>query len=121
MKLFYLGVLCFAACMLSGGFVVPSLKDPFGAYEAKVTINDRNAAARETIARYDRDARMAEAEQAAEAKVNTARAWTGMLPNVVLLVVIGAIVVVYIQWNGRITLARIKQGALPPPTKPQVP
>ena len=82
LKPFFL--LCFATVALSGCFVVPSLKDPFGAYGAKVTINDRNAQARETIARDDRDARMAEAEQATEAKVNTAHAWADMLPNVAL-------------------------------------
>src|SRR6476661_3013072 len=106
MKITHLLFLCFAAFTLSGCFVVPSLKDPFGAYEAKVTMNERNAEARETIARYDREARITEAEQAANAKVNTARAWTGMIPNVVLLLIVGMIVVVYIQWNGRIALAR---------------
>jgi hypothetical protein len=121
MRIFSLALLFLAACTLSGCFVVPSLKDPFGAYEAKVTMNDRNAEARETIARYDRDARMAEAEQAAEAKVNTTRAWTGMIPNVVLLLIVGVIVVVYIQWNGRITLARIEWGEIPArPQPPQI-
>jgi hypothetical protein len=121
MRIFSLALLCLAACTLAGCFAVPSLKDPFGVYEAKVTMNDRNAEARETIARYDRDARMVEAEQAAEAKVNTARAWTGMIPNVVLLLVVGAIVVIYIQWNGRITLARIQRGELfAPPARHQV-
>ena len=51
----------------------------------------------------------------------TARTWTGMLPNVTLLLVLGAIVVVYIQWHGRITLARIKRGEWPSPAKPQLP
>src|SRR5438128_935360 len=115
MKFFYLWLLCLAACTLAGCFVVPSLIDPFGAYEARVTMTDRNAEARETMARCDRDARMVEAEQAADAKVNTARAWSGMIANVVLLLVTGAIVVVYIQWNGRITLARIKRGELSAP------
>src|ERR1044071_3895230 len=88
-----------AVFLLSGCFIVPSLKDPFGAYEAKVTMNDRNAQARETMARYERDARIAEAEQTTAAKVNTARAWTTMLPNVVLLFVMGAVIVVYIYWH----------------------
>src|SRR5207253_11133028 len=97
-----------AAFTLSGCFVVPSLKDPFGTYEAKVTMNERNAEARETVARYDRDARMAEAEQAADAKVSVARAWSNTLPNVALIVALGVVSVVLIQWSGRITLARIK-------------
>ena len=121
MKTISLFFLCLTAFTLSGCFVVPSLKDPFGAYEAKVTMNERNAEARETIARYDRDARITEAEQAANAKVNTARAWTGMIPNVVLLLIIGAIVVVYIQWHGRITLERIQRGEWPPPAKSRLP
>lgn len=112
-------VLSLATLLLSGCFVVPSLKDPFGAYEAKVTMNERNAQAQETIARYDRDARIAEAKQATEAKVNTARAWTGMIPNVVLLLVVGAILVVYMYWNGRITLERIQRGEVPA-ARPQI-
>jgi hypothetical protein len=103
---------CLVAWALTGCFSMPSLKDPFGAYAAKVTINDRNAEARETVARYDRDARVAEAENAAGAKVDTARAWAGALPNVVLIIGACVIVVVYIQWNGRIILARIKRGIL---------
>src|SRR5215210_6258682 len=114
MKILSLGVLCFVACTLSGCFIVPSLKDPFGAYEAKVTINDRNAQAKETIARYDRDARMVEAEQAADAKVNTAHAWAGMIPNVTLIIAACVIAVVLIQWNGRIMLARLAWGERPP-------
>lgn len=106
-------VLCLVAWVLTGCFSVPSLKDPFGAYAAKVTINDRNAEARETIAHYDRDARIAEAKQAADAKVSVARAWSNTLPNVALIVVNGVIVVVLIQWSGRITLARIKYGEWP--------
>ena len=110
MRSLYLGVLCFAACTLSGCFIVPSLKDPFGAYEAKVTINDRNAEARETIARYDSDARMVEAEQAADAKVNTAHAWAGMVPNVALIIAACVIAVVLIQWHGRLMLVRLAWG-----------
>src|SRR4051812_35019210 len=98
MKILYFGLLCLAACTLSGCFIGPSLKDPFGAYEAKVTINDRNAEAKETIARYDRDARMVEAEQAADAKVNTAHTWAGMVPNVALIMAACVIAVVFIQW-----------------------
>ena len=111
-------LLWLAAFALSGCFVVPSLKDPFGAYEAKVTINDRNAQARETIARYDRDARMVEAEQAAQAKVNTAHAWADMLPNVALILAACVITVVFIHWNGRITLARIEWGEIPARPRP---
>jgi hypothetical protein len=105
-------VLCLVAWVLTGCFSVPSLKDPFGAYAAKVTMNERNAEAQETLARYDQDARVAEAEQAASAKVDTARAWAGALPNVALIIGACVIVIVYIQWNGRITLARIKRGKL---------
>lgn len=122
MKSLYLALLCLATCTLSGCFIVPSLKDPFGAYEAKVTINDRNAEARETIARYDRDARLVEAEQAADAKVNTAHAWAGMIPNVALILAACVIAVVFIQWNGRITLARLAWGeraSLPLPRSPR--
>jgi hypothetical protein len=103
-------LLCVVTCALTGCFSVPSLKDPFGAYEAKVTMNERDAQARETIAQYDHDARVAEAENAASAKVDTARMWAGALPNVALIIGACVIVVVYIQWNGRITLARIKRG-----------
>lgn len=110
--------LCVVTIALSGCFVVPSLKDPFGAYEAKITINDRNAQAHETIARYDRDARIAEAEQAAQAKVDSARAWSGMVPNVALIMGMCVIVVVLISWSGRITLARI---AWERPHTPQLP
>ena len=42
-----------------------------------------------------------------------ARAWSSTLPNVALIVVMGVIVVVLIQWSGRITLARIKYGEFP--------
>ncbi len=124
MRILYLGLLCLVVCMLSGCFIVPSLKDPFGAYEAKVTINERNAEARETTARYDRDARIVEAEQAAEAKVNTAHAWAGMVPNVALILAACVIAVVFICWNGRITLARLAWGeyaALLPPAHPAHP
>jgi len=116
---FWLGLVAFC---LSGCFVMPSLKDPFGAYEAKVTINDRNAQAREAIARYDRDARMSEAEQAAQAKVNTAHAWADMLPNVTLILGACVITVVFIHWHGQITLERIKRGELatPPMARRQV-
>ena len=113
MKRFYLVFLCLVACLLSGCFIVPSLKDPFGAYEAKVTINDRNALARETIASYDRDARMVEAEQAADAKVNMAQAWAGMIPNVALILAACVITVVFIHWHGRIILARLAWGEPP--------
>ena len=119
MRNLYLIVLSLIACTCAGCFVVPSLKDPFGGYEAKITINDRNADARETIARYDHDARIVEAEQAAEATVNTARAWTGMIPHAVLLVVAGVIVVVSIHWQGRITLARLAWGELPARPQPR--
>jgi hypothetical protein len=51
--------------------------------------------------------------------VNTARAWTGMIPNVVLLLVVGVIVGVYIQWNGRITLARLEWGKIPVRPQPR--
>lgn len=114
----YLVLLCLVACTCSGCFGTPSLKDPFGTYAARITMNDRNAEAQETIARYDRDARIAEAEQMTEAKVNTAKAWTGMVPNVVLLLVVGTIVVVYIQWHGRITLARLAWGERPGESAP---
>ncbi len=119
-SLLLLGLLTFS---LSGCFVVPALKDPFGAYEAKVTINDRNAEARETIAHYDRDARMVEAEQAAGAKVNTAHAWAGMVPNVALILAACVIAVVFIHWHGRITLARLAWGERPalPPARPAHP
>jgi hypothetical protein len=110
-KAFY--ALCLVAWALTGCFSVPSLKDPFGTYEAKVTMNDRNAEARETVARYDRDARIAESEQAADAKVSVARSWSNTLPNVALIVALGVVTVVLIQWSGRITLARIKYGELP--------
>lgn len=116
MRLLSFLLLCVATVVLSGCFVVPSLKDPFGAYEASITKNDRNAQARETIARYDRDARIAEAEQAAQAKVGTARAWSGMVPNVALIVAACVITVVLIYWSGRITLARM---AWDIPTRPQ--
>lgn len=117
-----LSVLCMLMWVLTGCFNVPSLKDPFGAYAAKVTMNDRNAEARETLARYDRDARLAEAEQAADAKMSIARTWANTLPNVALIVVMGVIVVVLIQWSGRITLARIKYGQLPQhEVRPQLP
>ncbi len=106
-------VLCGLMWVLTGCFSVPSLKDPFGAYAAKVTMNDRNAEARETIARYDRDARLAEAEQAAAAKVSVAHAWANTLPNVALIVALCIITVILIYWSGRITLARIKYGGLP--------
>ena len=105
--------LCLVAWALTGCFSVPSLKDPFGTYAAKITMNERNAEARETVARYDREARMAEAEQAADAKVSVARAWSNTLPNVALIVALCVVTVVLIQWSGRITLARIKQGELP--------
>src|SRR5215213_1304926 len=108
MKLLSFCLLCLATAALAGCFIAPSLKDPFGAYEAKVTINDRNAEAKETLAQYDRDARMVEAEQAADAKVNTAHAWAGMIPNVALIMAACVIAVVFIQWHGRITLARIR-------------
>ncbi len=104
--------LCVVTCALTSCLSIPSLKDPFGAYEAKVTMNERDAQARETIAQYDRDARVAEAENAARAKVDTVRAWAGALPNVALIIGTCMIVIVYIQWNGRITLARIKRGKL---------
>lgn len=116
LKVFLL--LCLTSITLSGCFVVPSLKDPFGAYEANITINDRNAQAQETIARYDRDARIAEAEQAAAAKVDTARAWSGMVPNVALIVAACVITVVLIYWSGRITLARMTWEI---PNRPQSP
>ena len=76
-------------------------------------MNDRNAKAWETSARYDHDARIAEAEQAAEAKVGVARAWSNTLANVALIVALCAITLVFIHWRGRITLERGKNGALP--------
>src|SRR4051812_44841277 len=91
--------LCLVAWALTGCFSVPSLKDPFGAYEAKVNINERNAEARETVAHYDREARMAEAEQAADAKVSVSRACSNTLPNVALNIALCVITVVLIQWS----------------------
>lgn len=115
-------VLCMLMWVLTGCFSVPSLKDPFGAYEAKVTMNNRNAEARETIARYNRDARIAEAKQATEAKVSVARTWSNTLPNVALIVALCVVTVVLIQWSGRITLARIKHSELSQPkVRPQIP
>ena len=105
-------VLCLATWVLTVCFSMPTLKDPFGVYEAKVTMNDRNAEARETIARYDRDARITEAEEAADAKVSVTRAWTGMLPTIAVILAAGVMGVVYLHWNGRITLERIKRGEL---------
>src|SRR5689334_19319684 len=120
MRLLSFLLLCVATIALSGCFVVPSLKDPFGAYAASITMNDRNAQARETIARYDRDARMAEAEQAAQAKVDTARAWSGMVPTVALIVAVCVITVVLIYWSGRITLARLAWEIPNQPHSPQL-
>jgi hypothetical protein len=102
-------VLCMMG-MLTGCFSVSSLKDPFGAYEAKVT-----------VAQYDRDARIAEAENAAWASVGSAQAWSNTVPTVALIVGVSVAVVVYIHWHGRITLARVQSGELPQPwTRPQV-
>lgn len=102
-------VLCMMG-MLTGCFSVPSLKDPFGAYEAKVT-----------IAQYDRDARIAESENAAWASVGSARAWSNTVPTVALILGVSVAVVVYIHWHGRITLARVQRGELPQRrTRPQV-
>ena len=104
MRLKYLLLISFSAWMLTACLSMSSLKDPFGAYEAKVT-----------IAQYDREARIAEAEQAAWAKMGSARAWSNIVPTVALILGVSLVIVVYIQWHGRITLARIQSGALPQP------
>jgi hypothetical protein len=96
--------------VLSGCLSVSSFKDPFGAYEARMTIEARRTEAQETMARYERDARIAEAEQAAWARVGSARAWAGAVPLLGFLAGVTVIAVVYIRWNGRVTLARLKYG-----------
>lgn len=102
MRLKFLLLIFFIAWMLAACFRVSSLKDPFGAYEAKVT-----------MAQYDREARIVEAEQAAWAKVGSARAWSNIVPTVSLIIGLSLVVGKYIQWQGRITLARIQSGMLP--------
>jgi hypothetical protein len=107
--------------LLTGCFSVDGWKDPFGAYAARVTIEERRAASREAVARYSRDARIAEAENAAWAKVSAAWAWAWTLPLLAVIAGASVIVVVYIRWNGRVTIARMRYGYLPkPPDLPRV-
>src|SRR4030095_1006822 len=89
------------------------LKDPSGAYDARVRIEERQAASRETVARYERDAQIARAENAAWAKVSTARAWSWTLPMLAVIVGASVVVMVYIRWNGKVTIARMRYGYLP--------
>jgi hypothetical protein len=105
--------LLFLCSLFLTGCAFSGLHDPFGAYAARVAVEDRRAAAQETIARYDHDARIAEAENDAWARVGSARAWANTLPLLVLLGGATVVVVVYIRWNGRITLARMRYGFLP--------
>ena len=99
--------------LLVGCFSPEALKDPFGAYDARVQIEDRRAISRETVARYERDAQIAGAENAAWAKVSTARTWSWTLPILAVIVGASVVVVVYIRWNGKVTIARLRYGYLP--------
>jgi hypothetical protein len=105
-------------CLALSGCV--AMKDPFGAYESRITIEDRRAAAREAVARYDRDARIAEAENAAWAKVSAARTWSWTFPLVVLIAGCSVVATVYIRWNGKVTIARLHYGFFPRRPQPPV-
>lgn len=111
----YLLLLWITACLLTGCLHPSSLKDPFGAYAVQEAIADRNAQAVETVAQYDRDARIIEAEKRAWASVDRARSWANILPTIVLMICLCVVGVVYIHWNGQITLARVQSGELPQP------
>jgi hypothetical protein len=98
--------------LLASCFSADGWKDPFGTYAARLAIEERRAASRETVAHYDHDARVAEAENAAWATVSTARAWSWTLPILAVIAGVSVIAVVYIRWNGKVTIARIRYGYL---------
>ena len=97
---------------MTGCGAFSGLQDPFGAYAARITIEDQQAATQETIARYDHDARMVEAQNATWPR-SSARAWANSLPLLVFLAGATMIAVVYIRWNRKVTLAWMKYGYLP--------
>jgi hypothetical protein len=99
--------------LLVGCFRADALNDPFGAYDAQVRIEERRAASHETVARYERDAQIAASENDAWAKVHTARTWSWTLPIFAVIVSASVVGVVYIRWNGKVTIARLRYGYLP--------
>ena len=58
------------------------------------------------VAAAERDAAIGVADAQAAGDIDTARAWSGILPTIVFLVGLTAVVLLVVNWRGRIALER---------------